>query len=88
LNVDRTITPTFLIHAGVGEIRYWHIDAQPELTRTFDAQGKLGLVGALYSPGGFPQITGLNSAQGGIVNSMGWSINTATRRWPRATCWR
>jgi len=79
LNIDRTITPTLLIHAGVGEIRYWHIDAQPELTRTYDAQGKLGLVGALENPGGFPQITGLNSPQGGIVNSMGWSNATLPR---------
>jgi outer membrane receptor protein involved in Fe transport len=79
LNVDRTITPTLLIHAGVGEIRYWHIDAQPELTRTFDAPGKLGLVGGLGTPAGFPSIGGLNSQQGGIVATMGWTIGTLPR---------
>src|SRR5439155_1158469 len=66
LSVDQTVTPTFLVHMGIGEIHYYHIDANPVLTRTFDAVGKLGLVGGLTNPTGFPQIIGLGAAQGGI----------------------
>ena len=79
LSVDHTFTPTFLVHLGVGEIRYWHVDASPELTRNFDAVGKLGLTGGLLSPAGFPSVAGLGSNQGGINATLGWNNNTLPR---------
>ncbi|MEO8594614.1 MAG: TonB-dependent receptor [Candidatus Solibacter sp.] len=79
LNADYTVTPRILIHAGVGEIRYWHIDSGPEATRTYDAVGKLGLIGGLGNPTGFPSIGGLSSPQGGIASTMGWTVATLPR---------
>ena len=79
LNADYTVSPRLLLHAGVGEVRYWHIDSGPELTRTYDAVGKLGLVGGLGNPTGFPSISGLSSPQGGMGSTMGWGIGTLPR---------
>jgi len=73
LNVDQTVTPTLLIHVAGGEIRYWHLDSNPAVTREFDAPGKLGLVGGLGNPTGFPAITGLSGSQGGYGSNFGWT---------------
>src|SRR5262249_11448459 len=75
LTVDQTVTPTFLVHAAIGEIRYWHVDANPVISREFDAVGKLGLKGALGGLG-FPAVSGLSSAQGGMGTNMGWASAT------------
>jgi hypothetical protein len=72
-NLDYSLTPTTLLHAGLGEIRYDHIDSNPATTRDFDAPGKLGLKGGLTSPTGFPSVSGLSSSFGGIGNTMGWT---------------
>jgi hypothetical protein len=74
LTLDQTVTPTFLIHAGGGELRYHHTDSNPATTSQFDAPGKLGLVGGLTSPTGFPYVTGLASTnQGGYGTSLGFT---------------
>ena len=56
---DKTITPTLLLHVGLGELRYDHIDSSPPATLDYDAVGKLGLVGSDTSPAGFPRLAGL-----------------------------
>jgi len=73
LTIDQTITPTLLLHLGGGEIRYHHIDSNPATTSNFDAVAKLGLVGGLATPTGFPYITGTGGSQGGFSPSFGWT---------------
>jgi hypothetical protein len=78
--VDQTVTPTFLVHLAVGEVRYWHTDANPAISRDFDGVGKLGYVGALGGKG-FPRVSGLNSSFGGLASAnssgaLGWGSAT------------
>ena len=65
-SIDETVTPTFLVHAGIGEMRYDHHDSAPPATLTYDAVAKLGLVGASVSPAPFPQINISPNAEGGF----------------------
>ncbi|HWE52979.1 MAG TPA: TonB-dependent receptor [Bryobacteraceae bacterium] len=65
LTYDRTLTPTLLLHLGMGELRYDHIDSSPPSTLNYDAVGKLGLVGSDTNPTGFPRLANLNSPVGG-----------------------
>ncbi len=71
LTLDRTITPTMLLHIGMGELRYDHIDSSPQATLNFDAVGQLGLVGSDTNPAGFPRLAGLNSSAGGGPTGFG-----------------
>jgi len=65
LTLDHTILPTVLLHVGLGELRYDHIDSSPPATLNYDAVGQLGLVGSDTNPAGFPRIAGLSSSAGG-----------------------
>jgi hypothetical protein len=65
LTYDRTVTPTQLLHIGMGELRYDHIDSSPPATLAFDAVGQLGLIGSDTNPAGFPRLANMNSAAGG-----------------------
>ncbi len=60
-NVDRTVTPTFLVHAGAGFLRFNNPDSSKPEVLQFDAVKELGLVGATTDPAGFPRLTGLNT---------------------------
>ncbi len=78
LTLDETLTPTLLLHLGVGNVRYNHIDSSPSISQTYDAPAQLGLVGGWPNPSGktgFPAITGLGTAQGGFATgtTIGWS---------------
>jgi hypothetical protein len=64
--VDETITPTLLLHFGVGEERYIHTDSAPPATLGYNAVSSLGLVGG--SRAGFPQINITTNADGGGFN--------------------
>lgn len=55
-NADDILTPTVVLHVGVGYQRYYNPDSTP-LT-SFNQSSQLGLPGALV--GGFPQIQNLN----------------------------
>jgi hypothetical protein len=55
LNYDRTITPTLLLHVGVGYLHQSFVDNSPELT--FNPQQQLGLNGFLVNRN-FPIIAG------------------------------
>jgi hypothetical protein len=56
INADDIVTPTVIVHAGVGYQRYYNPDAAP--FTTYNQQAELGLPGALV--GGFPQVQNLN----------------------------
>lgn len=65
LNYDSTLTPTLLLHAGVGFLRFLNPDSSPASVLEYDAAGILGFQGSATG-GGFPRIAGLTSAQGGM----------------------
>jgi len=70
LNVDRTLSPSKLLHFGVGYVNTIVTKFEfPEL-QTFDQQTQLGLTGAIVD--GFPQMTGLGnfSASGAPIGGM------------------
>jgi hypothetical protein len=71
LTFDRTVTPTQLLHIGMGELRYDHIDSSPQATLNYDAVGQLGLVGSDTTPAGFPRLAGLSSSAGGGPTGFG-----------------
>ncbi|HKD04348.1 MAG TPA: TonB-dependent receptor [Bryobacteraceae bacterium] len=77
LTFDRTITPTLLLHLGVGYLRYAHVDSSPDISQNYDAPGKLGFVGGVKNANGntgFPGMTGLSAPQGGFLSGNGSSI--------------
>lgn len=69
INYDLTLSPTVLFHAGVGYQRYNNPDSSPANIMDYDAAGQLGLKGGFAA--GFPRITGLSSAQGGMGLDVG-----------------
>jgi hypothetical protein len=72
LNIDRTITPTLLVHVGGGVVHYVHTDSAPSSVLTYVAVNELGLVGASVTPSGFPAVTGLSAAtNGGMASNIG-----------------
>ena len=60
LNLDRTLSPSMLLHAGVGYLRFHNPDSAPDDVLNFDAVGELGFTGAATDPSGFPRIVGPN----------------------------
>ncbi len=72
LNLDRSITPTFLVHLGTGFLRFNNPDSSQAGSLQYDAVKELGLNGAATDPAGFPRITGLSTGNfGGMGFSMG-----------------
>jgi hypothetical protein len=64
LNWDTTITPTLLLHWGIGFTQNWL--GRPALANGIDATALLGLKGPFTGRGAtFPNFTGLNNAQSG-----------------------
>jgi len=63
LNYDNTLTPTLLLHVGVGYADNFNRN-QTE-TQNFNPTTQLGLQGP-FTPYAFPSVSGLNSAQGGV----------------------
>jgi hypothetical protein len=56
LNYDKSITPTLLLHSGVGYQRFHNPDSSPVESLGYDAAGKLGFKGSATDPSGFPRI--------------------------------
>jgi hypothetical protein len=69
LNLDKTLTPTVLLHAGVGYLRFHNPDSSPDDVLEYDAAGQLGFIGSATLPSGFPVITGLGSTSAGGFNN-------------------
>jgi hypothetical protein len=71
INIDKTITPTLILHIGLG---YFH-QKEPNVAPQYD-QTKIGLPGegainAFPYPKAFPTIGGLSSATGGMGPAVG-----------------
>ncbi len=64
-NADDTLTPTMLLHFGVGEEGYVHGDHAPNSVLDYNSAALLGIVGATISPAPFPELEGLYAATGG-----------------------
>jgi hypothetical protein len=64
LNYDKSITPTLLLHAGVGYQRFYNPDSSPPPVLQYDAVGQLGLVGSSTNPAGFPELLGFTTPAG------------------------
>ena len=64
LNYDQPLTPTWLVHLGVGYLDHYNTDCGLPAVENYDPVAGLGLVGAVYGKG-FPAISGLNSTNGG-----------------------
>jgi hypothetical protein len=78
LNLDQTITPTMLLHIGLGEMRYSHIDSAPNSVLNYNAVANLGLNGASRSPAPFPELTGLSALSNGGVTYPGQAGATSS----------
>jgi hypothetical protein len=77
LNNDYTVTPSVLVHFGIGYIRYPNSDSSPAVVQNYDAMGQLGLPNTVAL--GFPRIGGLNSAFGGVINGNGNGVGPTQR---------
>ena len=75
LNLDYTISPTMLWHAGIGSLQYLLDDHSP--TRDFDQVKSLGLVGTPNPGGRFPSLSGLTNATTGGMANMGPGVGAA-----------
>ncbi len=76
VNYDQPITPTLLIHAGVGFVRHPNPDFSIPEVLNYDPIAGLGLKGALFGKG-FPDISSLSSPTGG-----GMSLNMGANGGP------
>jgi len=74
LTLDQTVTPTFLVHLGLGEMRYNHSDSTPQSNLTYNSASLLGIGGDATV--GFTEITGLTSTQGGFLSNISSTIGT------------
>jgi hypothetical protein len=74
LNYDRPLTPTLLLHVGVGYM--WKFFNDNSVTQDYNAEASLGLKGATVNRT-FPGFGGLSVAQGGVKtlgNSSGRNV--------------
>ncbi len=69
INFDTSLKPNLLLHMGVGYQRYRNPDSAPDVILNYDSIAQLGLKGAFQT--GFPRITALGGAQGGLNFDIG-----------------
>jgi hypothetical protein len=71
VNYDDNISPTLLLHVGLGMFRNYNPGGAPPGVANYNAPGLLGFNGSVLGKG-FPQINGLNSSDaGGMAMNMG-----------------
>jgi len=70
-NYDYIITPTLVLHAGIGYIRYRNPDVMLDGVKNFDSIGQLGLHGSDLNNLGFPLLGTISGNLGGMGLSMG-----------------
>ncbi|MGA2725964.1 MAG: hypothetical protein ABSG79_26585 [Bryobacteraceae bacterium] len=68
LNADYSLSPTMMIHLGIGWVRNFQPDHAPAQELAFDAVSQLGLVGSAATPSGMPRMAGLFNNYGGSLN--------------------
>ena len=73
VNYDVPVSPTFLLHVGLGYLRHTNPDQSIPEVLDYDPVAGLGLTGALFGRG-FPRIMNLGSATGGGM-SLGMGAN-------------
>jgi hypothetical protein len=79
LNYDYTVSPTLILHAGVGYVMYRSPDDAANGVLEYDAPGQLGLLGGIPNnfadpsiwATGFPQIRGISTNGYGMTLNMG-----------------
>src|SRR5947208_12053475 len=64
LNYDKSITPTVLVHAGIGYQRFHNPDSSPAGSLEYDAVAGLGFKGSSTNPSGFPRLNNLTTGFG------------------------
>ena len=64
MNFDKPVTPTLLVHAGVGYQRFHNPDSSPPASLQYDAVSGIGFTGSSTSPSGFPRLNGLTTSFG------------------------
>jgi hypothetical protein len=69
LNYDQTVTPTFIVHAGLGYLTLYDPDVALPSVLSYDAVGQLGLIGGTTP--GFPRLAGLGNSFGGMSLGIG-----------------
>ena len=69
VSYDRTLSPTLLLHVGVGFMRQTDPDIAVPGVLNYDAVAGLGLTGGATK--GLPNISGLSASLGGMSNVMG-----------------
>jgi hypothetical protein len=69
LNYDQSVTPTLLVHAGIGLQNFFNPDSSPASVLHYDAASQLGLTGGAVN--GFPRIANLGSSFGGLAPGLG-----------------
>ena len=69
LNLDSVITPTLVLHAGIGEQHFYNPDSSPPSVLAYDAVGQLGLKGGYVD--GMPLLEGLSNSFGGMALNVG-----------------
>jgi hypothetical protein len=80
LNYDNILSPTLILHAGIGYVRYLNPDSSPASVLNYNAVQNLGLVGGAVN--GFPRLSGLSSTYGGVVDSSsGFGPTNADHYW-------
>jgi hypothetical protein len=67
VNVDYTITPTLLMHVGIGLVDLFNDPTQ----QAYDPVSGLQFTGTYASPALMPNFTGLSGAQGGLSTGIG-----------------
>ena len=67
LSFDQSVTPTLLVHAGAGYVRFQSPDSSPSsVLEDYDAVAGIGFKGGATR--GFPRLAGLNHSLGGVVD--------------------
>lgn len=69
LNYDKIVTPRFMLHVGVGYVRYLNPDSSPPAVLNYNAVQNLGLIGGALN--GFPRLAGLGATYGGASAGIG-----------------
>ncbi len=77
LNYDKSITPTLLLHSGMGVQRFHNPDSSPPEVLGYDAASQLGFLGGATTPGGFPRLNGFSGAALGAGSGVNFGPTNA-----------
>jgi hypothetical protein len=84
LNWDKSLTPTMLLHMGMGIQRFHNPDSSPPQVLQYNAVAGIGFVGSATNPSGFPRLSGLPTGLG-PTNANSYYDDTLT--WVSSGTW-